>query len=90
VIEGQEIDETPNPPRASVIYVGPNVSRFGLRTFQVFKGGAPAVLSGEPALALLFVPVENLRAARAALGVEGSPEWSAYRNAVVAFNKRGA
>lgn len=75
---------------AAVIYVGPAFSRLGLQPFQVFKGGAPASAASEPSLASLFVSPESLRAARAALAVEGSPEWSAYRDALVASRKRGA
>lgn len=80
----------PVPATAAVIYVGPNISRLGLQRFRVYKGGVPASAKGESALACLFVLPEKLRAASAALTVEGSPEWSAYRDALAASRKRGA
>jgi hypothetical protein len=87
----EETEATEATPQvvASVIYIGPNVAKLGLQSFQVFKGGTPERLGSEPVVARLFVPLEDFRRARAALNVEGSPEWSAYRDAVRAFNKRG-
>lgn len=84
-----ETNEAPNGPGA-VIYIGPNIPARGLRQFTTFKGGVPAVHASEAVLAPLFVSLESFSAARSALDVEGSPEWSAYRDAVAAFSKRGA
>jgi len=67
-----------------VIYIGPSVLSLGLQRFQVFKE-PPKVVVAEPKLARLCVPVNTLAKARAALSVEGSPEWSAYRAAAAAF-----
>lgn len=93
MMEGQE--ETPVQPKPEkaktgpVMYLGP--SAFGLQSLQVFKGGIPAVHAENPLLVRLFVSVGKICAARAALTVEGSPEWSAYRDAaMVVFKKRGA
>ena len=69
----------------AVVYIGPSIPARGLQKFQVFKGEAPIEHAVDDVLCALFVPVENLREARAALDVEGSSEWTAYRAAVAAF-----
>jgi hypothetical protein len=85
----QETNEAPTQT-GTVCYIGPNLSVRGLAQYQVFKGGIPSAHAGDPVLCRLFVPVADLRQAQAALRAEGSPEWSAYRDALSAFSKRGA
>jgi len=66
------------------IYIGPSIPSRGLQQFVVFEE-IPDHLIGDEILSRLFVPVEDLSKARAALSMEGSPEWTAYRAAVAAF-----
>lgn len=73
-----------------VVYVGPSLPARGLIRSTVYKRGVPESCAGEPKLAALFVPLSEFCAALAALKVEGSPLWCAYRDAAVAFSKRGA
>lgn len=67
-----------------VIYIGPSIPARALQRFQVFSE-LPSAIVGGSILDRLFVPVEDLSKARAALSVEGTIEWTAYRDAVAAF-----
>jgi hypothetical protein len=73
------------PARArKEIYIGPSIPSRGLQRFVVFEV-IPDQFIDDEIIARLFVPVEDLSKARAALSMEGSPEWTAYRAAVAAF-----
>ena len=67
-----------------VIYIGPSIIDRGLQQYQVFNG-LPKSVASEPKLQRLFASVKDLSRARAALSVQGSVEWSAYRAAVAAY-----
>lgn len=74
-----------------VIYIGPNLPSRGLQKFTVHSQ-TPSGAIGAKELEALCVPVAGFRRARAALKLEGSEQWSAYRAALAAFRpnkKRG-
>lgn len=82
--QAQPTDVEPIAGVRKEIYIGPSILARGLQQFVVFEE-IPDDLVEDAILSRLFVPVEDLSKARAALSVEGSPEWTAYRAAVAAF-----
>lgn len=80
----------PSKP-ARVIYIGPTILREGLVQFQVFKDGKPSTVESiaktAPQVHQLFVPVEKLAQARAALSRSGSREQRMFNAVKSAFSR---
>lgn len=66
-----------------LIYLGPNLLKFGLQTYQVYKGGKPKILEKVketyPLIGQLFAPVQNASGVMQAIEAKGTPANLAYR-----------
>ncbi|MDL2280325.1 hypothetical protein LJC10_00530 [Selenomonadales bacterium OttesenSCG-928-I06] len=66
------------------IYLGPNLTRFGLQKYAVYIGGLPlnqaqGAFDKYSLLNLLFVPVAKMAETEAAINTEGTPQYRAYQ-----------
>lgn len=77
---------------ATLVYVGPTISKLGISQFSLYRDGIPLHLNAAVKecsyLSELFVPVESLNAARRDINRDGSRLRTVYLNVSSFFNNR--
>ena len=67
----------------AVMYIGPNIVKYGLRQNAVYRGGVPETQTKEllklhPSARQLFVSLSDISKAKLEAGKKGTPLYAAY------------
>lgn len=84
--------QTEHAKPVTLVYVGPSINKLGLQQFALFREARPvytdAAVKDCPDLAELFLPVEQLNAARRDISRNGSRLQTVFNNVRSFFNNR--